>query len=75
MFHMTYQATDFLNDLDPSEYVVVDVETGTVVGVNLRVIHVSDVPQSVLAALDEGSDSEIIEAAEEYGYDLLTALD
>ena len=47
------------------EFVVVDLDTGTILGTNLVLV-----PAENMESAQEGSDSEIIEAAKEFSYPL-----
>lgn len=55
-------------NLSSDDYVVVDLDTGTVVGTNVVLVRLSDVD----ADLVDLSDSETIDVATENGIDLFT---
>ena len=53
--------------------VVIDLDTGTVLGSNLVVIQEKNLTDEILSVLDNGSDSEIADIGEQYGEPLWIA--
>jgi len=59
-----------LDDLNNDKYVVIDLDTGTILGTNLMVVALSAVPENlrdILTGERDASDSEIADLGLEYG--------
>lgn len=70
---MNNEKNPLLTDLNPDDYVVVDLDTGTVLGTNLQVVKVSHLSMEEQDEIFEAGDSEVFEYASENGKPLFVS--